>query len=341
MKNRISTISVHIIAWVLLLLVPYLSVFQVLKSVSKDAHHIPYMPIIVQSLVLISLFYLNYYIFIPKYLLKKKYGRYAIIFISTAIAAILLAGLVFYIFNVNPDRLEKEFPLISQIGPIVRANGFLMLMVSFITSISLALNNQLKQAEKEKLSAQLSSLKSQINPHFLFNTLNSIYVTAIEKSPATAEMVQKLSEMMRYTMKDTQNDFVPLEDEIQYIHNYIDLQKVRLDDAVKLNFTVTGTVNEQQIAPMLIQPFIENAFKHGVNAEEDSLININIEVKEDDIHLLVQNNKVQVQTTTTESSGLGIENTRSRLQMLYPNHHQLQIEDGATSFTVSLHIQLS
>lgn len=338
--NKFSKISIHAISWILLLVIPYLSTYKTLKSFNINPKHITYTPIVLMTVTLIALFYINYFYLVPKYLITKKYKQYFLSFIIAAVTHILLGMILFRFLNLNPAFIEKQYPIIRQVGPIVRANAILMLVISFITSILLSVNNQLRKIEKEKLSAQLSSLKSQINPHFLFNTLNSIYVTAIEKSPVTAEMVQKLSEMMRYTMKDTQNDYVPLEEELQYIHNYIDLQKVRLDETVKLRYTVIGAVREQKIAPMLLIPFIENAFKHGVNGEENSDLNINIAVKDDEIHLLVENNKVQVQRVTTESSGLGIENTRSRLQMLYLNNYQLQIEDSISRFVVSLRIRL-
>jgi sensor histidine kinase YesM len=326
--------------WILLLIIPYVSTYKTLKSFNINPQQISYTPIVVMTVTLIALFYINYYYLVPKYLITKKYQQYFLSFIIAAITHILVGMILFRFLNLNPAFIEKQYPIIRKVGPIVRANAILMLVISFITSILLSVNNQLRKIEKEKLSAQLSSLKSQINPHFLFNTLNSIYVTAIEKSPVTAEMVQKLSEMMRYTMKDTQNDYVPIEEELQYIQNYIDLQKVRLDENIKLKYNVTGTVREQKIAPMLIIPFIENAFKHGVNGEEDSDLNINVVINDDEIHLLVENNKVQVQKGTTESSGLGIENTRSRLQMLYPNNYQLQIEDSILRFVVSLRIRL-
>jgi sensor histidine kinase YesM len=209
-----------------------------------------------------------------------------------------------------------------------------------VASILLAINNRLKQTEKEKLSAQIASLKSQINPHFLFNTLNNIYATVIDISPKTAEMVDRLSEMMRYTMKDTQQDFVPLEDEINYIDNFIELQKLRLDKSVKLEYSHLENIPALQIAPMLLIPFIENAFKHGVNSEQKSHIKIEITINKTGLQLSVLNNKVNVQRDISESSGLGIENTRHRLNLIYPSKHLLVINDTEKEFYVSLHINV-
>jgi LytS/YehU family sensor histidine kinase len=170
--------------------------------------------------------------------------------------------------------------------------------------------------------------------------LNNIYATAIDTSPKTADMVDKLSEMMRYTMKDTQRDFVLLEDEINYINNFIELQKLRLDKSVKLECEIIKNVPSLQIAPMLLIPFVENAFKHGVNSEQKSQINIEISMNVTEIQLIVTNNKVNVQRDISERSGLGIENTKHRLNLIYPSKHLLVINDTEKQFIVSLYINL-
>ncbi|MBW4888930.1 histidine kinase [Mucilaginibacter sp. HMF5004] len=341
MKNTLRFISTHIIGWTLLLMVPFISMHQVVKSLVPNIEEMSFVPVIVFGMFLISTFYFNYFVLIPKFLMVKMYGLYIITFLGTLLIVLGISWTIFHAFGGSPEQIESMNPVLQKISPIAKANGLLTLLVLFVVSISMALSERLKKTESEKLSAQLSSLKSQINPHFLFNTLNSICVTAIDESPATAEMVQKLSEMMRYTMKDTQNDFVPLEEELRYINNYIDLQKVRLDSSIKLDFSITGAVTEYQIAPMLLISFIENAFKHGVNAEEDSNIRISIEIKDENINLSVKNNKVKVQSETMESNGLGIENTRHRLQLMYPQRHELKITDHLNEFCVSLHIQLT
>jgi sensor histidine kinase YesM len=200
--------------------------------------------------------------------------------------------------------------------------------------------NRLKQTEKEKHNAQIAILKSQINPHFLFNTLNNIYATAIDTSPKTADMIDKLSEMMRYTMKDTQQDFVTLEDEINYIDNFIALQKMRLDKSVKVEYQNMEAIPNLSIAPMLLIPFIENAFKYGVNTEQKSRISINLSMNKTELLLSISNTKVPIQKEITEKNGLGIENTKHRLNLIYPSNHLLVINDGEKEFSISLHINL-
>ena len=148
----------------------------------------------------------------------------------------LLSGAIFFFSEFNPEILTKTNPAIEKIIPVIIINTTSLWLLSIVLSILFTVYNRLKQTEKEKLSAQIASLKSQINPHFLFNTLNNIYATAMDTSPKAADMVDKLSGMMRYTMKDTQQDFVLLEDEINYINNFIELQKLRLDRSVKLEY---------------------------------------------------------------------------------------------------------
>jgi sensor histidine kinase YesM len=340
MKNLFITFSIHVIAWGLLLMVPFMSTYQVIKSFGLADNISSLVPISILSLFLIVIFYFNYFVLIPKFLLLKKYLIYIITLVLSIVIAFVLSVAFFNLFDFNPDNIASINPALTKIEPIIRANTFLMLIISILASISLTVNNHLRQLEKEKLVAQISSLKSQINPHFLFNTLNNIYATAIDASPQTADMVDKLSEMMRYTMKESQNDFVPLEDEINYLNNYIELQKLRLESLVKFDYSVEGDFTEFQIAPMLLISFIENAFKHGVNSEQNSYIRINIKVNGSELHFLVTNNKVKTQVNTSEHNGLGIENTKHRLSLIYPSRHLLTIKETENDYYVSLHINL-
>lgn len=341
MKNKFITISIHVIAWVFLLMVPFLSTHQVIRSFVPASEHISLIPIITLSLIFIIIFYINYYVLIPRFLLQKKHLLYIFALLLSIFTAFVLSHEFLYLSGFNPNRLENFNPVLEKIDPIIKANAFLMLIISILSSIALTMSNHLRQTEKEKLSAQISSLKSQINPHFLFNTLNNIYATAIDQSPQTAEMVERLSEMMRYTMRETQNDFVPLEEEINHIENFIELQKMRLESKIKFEYTIEGNFSELQIAPMLLIPFIENAFKHGVNSEQDSNIRIKIDTRESELHFLVTNHKVNVQSEAIERNGLGIENTRHRLNLIYPSRHLLTIKENEKDFLVSLHINLS
>lgn len=230
--------------------------------------------------------------------------------------------------------------IVEKIIPVIMINSLVLWLLSIGFSILWTFYNRLKQAENEKLSAQIASLKSQINPHFLFNTLNNIYATVIDTSPKAADMVDKLSEMMRYTMKDTHQDVVSLEDEINYVSNYIELQRIRLDENVDLEYNCMNNIPNLQIAPMLLIPFIENAFKYGVNSEQNSRIKIDVAINKQRLQLSVVNNKVIIQKNIYEKSELGIENTMRRLELIYPSKHLLEIDNSENQFSVLLNIDL-
>jgi LytS/YehU family sensor histidine kinase len=242
------------------------------------------------------------------------------------------------VFNYQPNDMSEAM---KRTRPLAFSNLILLFLMALISSIGLAMNNRLKEMEKEKLTAQLAYLQSQVNPHFLFNTLNGIYAVTIGKAPKAAEMVEKLSGMMRYSLQQTPQETVELSKEIEYLNNYIELQKIRFGDAVDLRCDIYSVKAHWQIAPLLLIPFIENAFKHGVNTEEDSHIDIRLHVTGNTLLLDVFNKKVNLDLSTHVKSGLGISNTRNRLQLIYPNKHSLQIADTENGFRVSLQIELA
>lgn len=214
-------------------------------------------------------------------------------------------------------------------------------MMVLVLSTMIRINNRLKQSEKEKVNAELSYLKAQINPHFLFNTLNSIYASAIdENADNTASAVVMLSGMMRYVISEAHHEFVTLQKEINYINDYIELQKIRMGNTVRLLYGVTGNLAGKQIAPLILISFIENAFKHGVNPEENSSIEIEIDIHDNNLHLSVLNNKVKTVNGDSFKNNIGLENTRNRLQLLYPSRHELVIKDDEKEFLVLLKINL-
>ncbi|MCX6238251.1 MAG: sensor histidine kinase [Bacteroidia bacterium] len=209
------------------------------------------------------------------------------------------------------------------------------------------MNSELKRAEeekikieKEKLNAELSYLKAQVNPHFLFNTLNIIYTLATMRSYQTAEAVMKLSKLMRYVISDIQAPFVPLEKEIGYIENYIELLRLRMAKNNQICFNILGNPEGLQISPFILIPFVENAFKHGTSAVEPMLIDITIAVSNDELYFSVKNNKLNITSQDDESTGIGNENTRKRLEMIYKENYTLQIIETDKTFEVKLKVVL-
>jgi hypothetical protein len=293
---------------------------------------------------MIGAFYANYFFFIPRLYFKKK----ILYFIFAQLACFALIALVLSFIHFRPphaplpDQALPRFP-----GPPrptifseLRHHLFLYLAVVFV-SLTLKISLRWQIAEREKVNAELSYLKAQINPHFLFNTLNSIYSLAIMKSDNTADTIVKLSEIMRYILTDATHSFVNLNKELHQIDNYIALQRVRLGNTVTINYTAPTEASDQKIAPLILIHFIENAFKYGVNPDENSLISVNIKTDENKLIFKVSNNKVSSIANEELSSGTGIANSRSRLQLLYPGKHLLTIADNKESYSVELILILS
>ena len=199
-----------------------------------------------------------------------------------------------------------------------------------------------KELENERLTSELRFLKAQINPHFLFNTLNNLYYLAYTQSPNTTEVISKLSQMMRYMIYDSNHPKVPLSKEIEYIQSYISLEKLRLSDHIPINFETKGNVETTMITPLVLITFLENAFKHGVSSNaQNAWIYASIEVAEGVCTYKVKNSKIpQTGKTVTEKSGIGLQNVKRRLDLSYPNNYQLQVQDLDDCYNVELKLNL-
>ena len=294
--------------------------------------------------LLIGFFYLNYFLLIPKYYLQ---GNQILFFVFVIIGLLIVIGIPelymqhyfsspLHEHHHEPEPHEHHEPSII----FLFSRNIFLFFIALLISLFIKITGQLKKTEKEKLKAELSFLRAQINPHFLFNTLNSIYSLALQKSDKTPKAVVSLSNLMRYVTTDAHKDFVPLDDEIIYINNYINLQILRLGETVKINFQLIGKMENQKIAPIILIPFVENAFKYGVNPEKNSLIQIIIKVEESVLNMTVYNLKVNNAKENEIVSGHGVKNTVNRLQVLYPNKHLLSIKDEPNDYTVTLKINL-
>ncbi|WP_157961191.1 sensor histidine kinase [Lutibacter citreus] len=192
--------------------------------------------------------------------------------------------------------------------------------------------------ETQKINTELSFLKTQLNPHFLFNSLNSIYSLANKKSDYTTDAIITLSELMRYMLYETDKDYVPLTKEIDYIKNYISLQKLRLKDCSGVRFNVRGNL-EHFIEPLLLISFIENAFKYGTDYTGKTSINIEICIEGQQL-TLKSNNFISINEKNKASSGIGLQNIKSRLNLLYPETHSLKIEESEKLYSIELVLNL-
>ncbi len=297
----------------------------------------------------ISLFvtvYPNLLFLIPNILQKGKIVIFAIFFTGTFLLGIYVNLLT---FNHLSEWLFPDYYFISfyEVKDIAQ---FMLIYLVLTTLLKLSKgwfqlienNQKLSLLEREKLNAELSALKSQINPHFLFNSLNNLYALALDKDEKTAPLILKLSKGLRYMLYESNEHFVPLENEIEYLENYLELQKLRSNQKVKIDFFVEGEVEGKQIAPMLFIPFVENGFKHGVKGEIDNaFIKIQLQATDNQLVFKSENNKGQVDEVEPEKyRGIGLSNVKRRLELLYPERYKLNILDGIDTFSVELIIRL-
>lgn len=366
MKNnkKIVTLIAHIAAWICFFALPYLVFFPRLREFSMSNHQQAL--IICNDVFLVLFYYLNTLFLIPKFLAKEKWVFYILSIVVCLLVFLYVPREIATIiaepeqFNGNAIREFVRNPLYSGkqhtgwggggIGPGRKRpvadpyNTVLFLLIFTVGTCFSVIQRWLrteqtrKETENEKLNTELSFLKSQVNPHFFFNTLNNIYSLAIVRSEKTAPAVMKLSSIMRYILTETQHDMVPLSNEVDFIHNFIDLQKVRLTDKVLLNFSTEGSIDSLLVAPLIFIPFVENAFKYGVSTKESSNINIEIKTEGNIIHFSAVNYIVTSENNLMENTGIGINNVKRRLELMYPGKHKLTTVEKDNYYTVHLEI---
>ncbi len=286
--------------------------------------------------------YINILYLIPKYLFTRKTFLY-VVFLITGIVLItpVYISLQLLIYRNYPDKASLYYFNVSSII-------FLELFVA-IGSLFYAIivDWMKKRAEVSELyttniETELNFLKTQINPHFLFNTLNSIYALALKKSDEAPDLILKLSEIMRYMLYDCNEDTVPLDQEISYLKNYLDLEKFRKGTNNEIIFSVEGDPEGKSVVPLLFITFVENAFKHGVNNVEKGFVRIHFRILEDQLEFDIENSvspQIHLSRLQSGSGGIGLENARRRLELLYPGQNALKITKNLDSFRVKLTIK--
>jgi LytS/YehU family sensor histidine kinase len=277
----------------------------------------------------------------PRFYLRGYIALYIVLVVILLPAVGLCRGyLIMFIYNkyfaVHPEKISA-----SNISQFLIA-GALTYMLSFIFRIAIAYFSLKQQSEKilaQKSQAELNLLKSQVQPHFLFNTLNNIYYEAYREAPRTAALIERLSDIMRYFVDESPKDEVSLQTEIQFLENYIALEKIRIRHETEINF-VKDYNAEARIPPMLLMTFVENIFKHGI--DKSSIENkIDISLIHQDGYLLFQTYNQKPQQTQDASHGFGIENLRKRLILLYGEAFELNIDCTEKQFTAFLKVPLS
>lgn len=315
---------------------------------------------IIISLCLFVFFYLNTAVLIPKLFKKRRWFLYScsilacfLVFmfvpkpLANAIVAPESADTFYKSRNLpKPPDADRQFAQRRNITHYPSSYfGFVLVFLVGLVVTSIqewSKNEELKkEMEREKLNTELSLLKSQINPHFFFNTLNNIYSLAIRKSDETPSTILKLSAIMRYVLTETDKDQVPLANEIEFLRNYINLQSVRLTDQVKVNVDIEAADRDRLVAPLLFIAFVENAFKYGVSTVAPSLINISLKTTGNKLLFFVQNDITHGGQGRTVNTGIGIANVKRRLELLYPAKHVLAITENNDIYTVNLELDLA
>jgi LytS/YehU family sensor histidine kinase len=227
---------------------------------------------------------------------------------------------------------------------VIVSSFFLVIFVGLLRFVEdyFEIEKRQQELENKHLNSELQLLKAQVNPHFLFNTLNNLYYLAYKNSPSTPEVIAKLAQMMRYMLNESNQNRVSLEQELNYINNYISLEKLRLNNEVPIELNVHGQIEGIKIAPMILITFLENAFKHGIgNAHNHSWIKASINVENGKLIYQVENSRISdTEKTVIEKSGIGLANVQRRLQLVYPQKHLLKIEENDDSYAIFLSINL-
>ena len=298
---------------------------------------------VIMLVILGGAVYYNIYVLIPKYLAHKKGWKYFLHFTLLILVVSPIENFLLYTQSRGLPQMRAE--ILSSIDMRFFAN-FFVVGTSTLVKITLDwLKNQreTQELQTKTMQSELQFLKSQINPHFLFNTLNSLYALTLKKSDKAPDIVLKLSEMMRYMLYECNEPYVPLSKEVHYIKNYLELEKLRQGKNVDIDFVVEGLISNQKIAPLMFMSFIENCFKHGLgNNLSKGFVRITLRVAGQEVDAMIENSKTESMPKPlhARSGGIGLVNVRRRLDLLYPKKYSLDIEDAPNTYSVNLKIQL-
>jgi len=286
--------------------------------------------------------YINYFYLLPQLLERKKVLGYLIKFVLLfTVIIVIRIELNRYLFDMMHFR-TNYMDSTRFVVQVVTSNLFVIIFVGMLRFAQdwFELDARRKEIEHEKLIAELNFLKAQINPHFLFNTLNNLYYLAYSKSDNTTEVIDKLSKMMRYMIYDSNHPKVLLSKEIEYMKNYVSLERLRLNNEIPIEFEVKGNLDDCKIAPLIFIAFLENAFKHGVsNAKDDCWVKVLVEVNGKECIYTVENSKIQG-SKEEGKSGIGLSNIKRRLELSYPGNHELKVKNLEDRYLVQLKLNL-
>lgn len=330
LRSRYFNPALHIFIWSLILIIP---------SLIFRGHNVTGLSgtfFFITSLYHIGLFYFNAYFLYPKLLNKKTWWLYIIVLI--VIVRLSHSAKVFFL------QLDPSFQLNETNGRIIFF-GLIPFLVSSIffrlISDRIRFERLEKEARAERLAAELKFLRSQISPHFLFNMMTNMVSLARQKSDLLEPSLIRLSELLRYMLYDSNEEKIPVSREIEQVENYVSLQQLRFGDDIKVNIGIQDNSSDAVIEPMLLVPFVENAFKHGGGMARDPYITIHLAVKDNVLEFRVENNYHPDNTAKDRNTGIGLANVKDRLRLLYPGKFELKIEDRNNVFAIFLKLDLS
>lgn len=328
--------TAHLAFWVgLISIVLYTSISESDKSALEFQKTHPYFAaeMLVFLIVMAIPVYSNLYVLMPRLFYPRKLVLYFV----------LLIGMVGAMTLIDYWVLGKFIPIFTKTNwgqQLINHTFFIILtMPAKLYRDSMRKQLNLRELQAKQYKAELDLLRAQINPHFLFNTLNNLYALTLEKSDDAPDVVLRLSTMMRYLLESSRADTVPLAQEVSFLNNYFSLEKIRLKTTTDIHFETQGDYETLPIAPMLLIPFAENAFKHGANrAIEGGFVHAVLRCEPNELLFYVENNLPDSQIPASVSTGMGLANVRRRLELLYPNAAELEIQQENTTFRVQLRI---
>ena len=324
----------HIIVWAIIFLLPF--VFNTWDEKGETSSVDPFRSInTVTNFLWMGLFYLNAYVMIPRLFYKRKYLQYALVLIASFCIIMLLHGALFKpfvtgrTFNFKSSSVHNIIPFLFTIFVSATYKTF---------TDRMQLEKETNERKQENLKTELSFLRSQISPHFLFNIMNNIAAMVRLKSDELEPTVHKFSSLMQYMLYETDEEKVILQSEIEYLQSYIDLQQQRFSEKLKLHVSLDVKENWHTVEPMLLIPFVENAFKHGTGLIQNPEIEIELTAENDKLNFIVKNKFIQTETIKDKTSGIGLVNVKRRLELLYGNRHHLVINKTDGWFIASLEL---
>jgi len=340
-RKKILTI-IHVMVWLLLFSLPFLFEFQEKEwSIAKALN-----PIVLLGFTML-VFYLNFFVFIDKFLFTRKLWLYFLSNILTYVVFIIVIDVLYQhvLIHILPPprmRLPINFRQLMMYRNILTFSLVAGLSVAIkMTGYWYQSEAEKKELEKLHLESEISNLKHQLNPHFLFNTMNNIYSLIAINQDNAQQAVHQLSNLIRYVLYDSDQAKVSLKKELNFLHNYIQLMSLRIPENVKLTIDIEDPDYDVQIAPLLFIPLIENAFKHGISPTEPSFISIKFELNLDnEIVYTVENSSYPKTYTDKSGSGIGLANLKKRLQLIYPSRYELMLEDQVKTYRAGLKIKI-